>query len=562
MSISEGSIIILLIIIFSLTLIVYGFIQLNSLSIYDENIWKSIRTGEALDTYNFGVIGLESGGFAEIPFVYRGDDSLYSNYTERILAEREAFGRMAPELFDYRWLIIKIETDHSKVNVFLLNFDQWYRWYRYKGDNILEPSDYILSFRNVSKLDKLIEANDTFYEESEPNHLKYCRFEPYFIVLVENPNSGQIKLKYFVADHVAVLTPYTYMLEGSPGVYKYILFGSILMWLSLAFITPELGLSIMSLLSKFMPQEIEEGVSKFIEEYRLWNKRKYVKAMFFGSALLAPVITYLHAAFILGLPHGFLACNIIFRPPELRNLEGSYLQLLELDLYLRENMFIDLLFLSLWFSITALALSFLVFPFLIEEYLAKKTNMFIQVKVVTTISANLLILTICLASVEAYFARTIEIFLLKSSPATKILGVDTIHNFLCENYCFFYPCEEYPFPPVSLENMVLGLITVNVVYWGLNGACLLIASTLIRYTYNTALYRILAEERRRFKTNLIMTILTALIVYPVSSFLSNTSVTLENLVYSVLLALTAPILTEFYTKEYIRHLIISNSNPY
>jgi len=65
-----------------------------------------------------------------------------------------------------------------------------------------------------------------------------------------------------------------------------------------------------------------------------------------------------------------------------------------------------------------------------------------------------------------------------------------------------------------------------------------------------------------FKMNLITTILTALIVYPVSSFLSHTSVTLENLVYSVLLALTVPILTEFYTKEYIRHLIISNSNPY
>jgi len=90
-------------------------------------------------------------------------------------------------------------------------------------------------------------------------------------------------LKYFVTDHVAVLTPYTYMLEGSPGVYKYILFGSILMWLSLAFITPELGLSIMSLLSKFMPQEIGEGVSKFVEEYRLWNKRKYVKAMFLAQ---------------------------------------------------------------------------------------------------------------------------------------------------------------------------------------------------------------------------------------------------------------------------------------
>jgi len=111
------------------------------------------------------VIELESGGFAEIPFVYRGDDSFYSNYTERILAEREAFGRMAPELFDYRWLIIQIKTDHSKVNVFLLNFDQWYQWYRYKGDNIREPSDYILSFRNVSKLDKLVEVNDTFYEE-------------------------------------------------------------------------------------------------------------------------------------------------------------------------------------------------------------------------------------------------------------------------------------------------------------------------------------------------------------------------------------------------------------
>lgn len=103
--------------------------------------------------------------------------------------------------------------------------------------------------------------------------------------------------------------------------------------------------------------------------------------------------------------------------------------------------------------------------------------MFIQVKVVTTISANLLILIICLASVEAYFVRTIEIFLLKSSPAAKILGVDIIHNLLCENYCFFYPCEAYPFPSVSLEKVIAGLITVNMFYWGLNGACLLIDST-------------------------------------------------------------------------------------
>jgi len=589
--VSKRAFIISLLIMISLTLMIYGFIQLNSLSIYDENRWESIRVMETFTLNNFGVIELKSGEFIEIPFTYTGNDSSYSNFMERILTEREVFSKMAPQLFDHRWLIIHIETDNGKVNVFLLNFDQWYQWYHYeKRNETHEPRDYILSFKNVSKLDKLVVVNDTFYGESEPYRLEYCRFSCYFIVLVENPSSEQIKLKYFVTDQVAVLTPYTYTLEKSPQVYKYILFGSILMWLSLGLITPELGFFIISSLSKFMPQEIRKEASKLVKEYRLWKKRKYVKVVFLGLAVLVAVTTYLRVAIKIDLPHGLLASsNEIFWPSELRNLEGSYLQLLELDLYTRQDLFINLLLLGGWIGgmiiVSLTRMVFLVAKVYFRNFKKKIIdeklwiNNYYKDKAATIILANLTILIICFTALELNFVNELESFLLKSSPFEKTVGnyfwFLSHYNFYYHPFVYYFYYFYYEYFRVyylyfyvylynnhynyildildtisdSVKGVIAVLILINLIYWGINGTNL-----YARYTHEAAVHRILVEERRRFKTNIIITILTTLIVYPISSYLSHISITLESLIYYTLLALIAPIIAEFYTKEYLRML--------
>jgi len=146
----------------------------------------------------------------------------------------------------------------------------------------------------------------------------------------------------------------------------------------------------------------------------------------------------------------------------------------------------------------------------------------------------------CFIALEVNFINELKSYLLESSPLEKILGNSFwllsgynlyYHPLIYYLYYFYYGYfrvyylnfvvylynHHYNYILYILDAMSDGvkdiiavLMFVNLLYWGINGTKL-----YAYYTHDVTVHRILAEERRRFKMNLMITILAALIVYPI-----------------------------------------------